>query len=248
MATKVKKIGNEFWQILEDNTTTKIIPQNSVEFRFDSDGKIAIANSNDDRAYSSFLPLSSFEDDEGNPFATIEDFISSITGQATSNIMNDTGFGFYVDSQYTEAVPFMLLADTITDMPNNAATTNEGNLPSDVTTFYDGTKITPKNEGDTIDLNVNFKVKTSVNNSWVKLVVDIGGAVGQIFPQTFTLPRGTGEEQAVTFVVNGYCGSTFIPNGGIVKLLSNNPLMIYDISYVISRFHRSKTHNGTTEI
>ncbi|WP_338764165.1 hypothetical protein WAF17_21170 [Bernardetia sp. ABR2-2B] len=247
MATKVRKIGSEFWQILENDITTKIIPQDSVEFRF-KDGEIAVANANDDRAYTSFLPLSDFQDEQGNTFATIEDFILSITGQATSNIMNDTGFGFYADGQYVEAAPFSLAANTLINLPNNASTTNEANLPNDVSSFYDGTKITPKNEGDTIDLNINLNVKTSVNNSWIRLGIDIGGALGIIFPQVFVLPKETNEEQPVTFVVNGFCGSTFVPNGGVVKVLSNNPLMIYDISYVVLRHHRSKTHNGTTPI
>lgn len=80
------------------------------------------------------------------------------------------------------------------------------------------------------------------------MVVDIGGQRGNIFPETVTLPRGIGIEQSVTFPVNGFCGSTFIPNGGVVKLLSNKSLEIYDISYVISRTHRSITHNGTNPI
>ena len=151
-----------------------------------------------------------------------------------------TGWGDYVDTQYTSIAPFSILADTDTLLPNNRGTVIETQKPSDVTTFYDGTKITGRN-GDGILITVDCILNpTNVNTTIAEVWFDIGGTVGQLYRRVISFPKGVGIERPLDFSIAGYTLGTWQTNGASVYIRANGTLDIYKIRYVITRTHKAR--------
>jgi hypothetical protein len=158
----------------------------------------------------------------------------------TSLQTDDTGWGDYVDTQYTSAAPFSVSADTDTLLPNNKGTVIETQKPNDVTTFYDGSAITGRN-GDAILITIDCNLKpTNVNTTVAEFWIDIGGALGQLYRRITTFPKGVGIERALNFTVAAYTLGTWQANGGVVYIRANGSLDVYDIRYVITRTHKAR--------
>ena len=157
-----------------------------------------------------------------------------------------TGWGNYLDTQYTSGAPFAILANTDTALPNNAGTSIETQKPLDVTTFYDGTVITGRN-GDNLDVQIYFyAVPTSVSQ-WIDIWIDITGGTGlpanlsNLYRQTFTFPKSTGVERGILYALpSAYTLDTWQANGGVVKVRSNAALDIYGINYNLDRSHKAR--------
>jgi hypothetical protein len=155
---------------------------------------------------------------------------------ATSN----TGWASYVDTQYTNSgSPFVLAANTDTILPNNAGTIIDSQKPNDIVTFYDGSVITGRN-GDNLDIMIYFKAVPSSVNQYLDIWIDIGGAIGELYRQTFEFPKGAGVERGVLYSLpSAYTLNTWEANGGTVYLRSNSDLDIFGINYNFDRSHKA---------
>ena len=158
---------------------------------------------------------------------------------------NYTGWGLYADEQYTEGSPFVLLEGEKKTLPNNAATKNESQLPIDVPTFYVNSvdSLILGRSGDGILIKIEFLVKpTSVSNIIrIKLTIDVGGSVGEIFPRELNLTKGQNVEHPFSTTISGYTLDTWQSNGGKIKVEAfNGDVDIYNISYVITRTHKAR--------
>jgi len=152
--------------------------------------------------------------------------------------LDDTGWGSYADTVYTEASPFSVAEATDTVVPNNAGTKIETHKPRDVATFYNGATITGRN-GDGIIVSVVLKAKpTSVAAQSMDFWFDIGDGIGRIFPHIEGFPKGNGIERPINFSISGYTLDTWESNGATLYVSADGPIEIYDISYVITRTHR----------
>ena len=158
---------------------------------------------------------------------------------------NFTGWGDYVDNAYTSVSPF-LLSTTPLNLPNNKASVLEDQLPTDVTTFYDGTVITGR-AGDGILVTIDFLAKpTSPATTYVEVWIDITGGTGtpanlaNLYKRIVTFPKGNGVERPINFTFGGYTYPTWQANGGVVKVVANGSCEIYDIRYVITRTHKAR--------
>lgn len=152
-----------------------------------------------------------------------------------------TGWGDYVDSQYTSASPFIVNTTKMT-LPNNASTIRDSQKPEDVTTFYNSanTTITGR-DGDGINIVIEFKARpNSANNTRLTISIDIGGAVGEIYKRDFVLTKGNGVEHFYLSSFNVYTLDTWATNGGTVKIVSTASTDIYDIRYIITRTHKAR--------
>lgn len=162
---------------------------------------------------------------------------------AAQQSANDfTGWADYVDGTYTSASPLTLSADTQITLPNNANITRDSQMPVDVTAFYDPSTatITGRN-GDGINVLIEFKARpTTQATTRLKVTIDIGGAVGEIYPRDFVLAKGSGEEHFYLSSFNAYTLGTWETNGGAVKIKSTANAEIYDIRYVITRTHKAR--------
>lgn len=175
-----------------------------------------------------------------NPLATIAD------------VDQTTGWGNYVDTQYTIGSPFSLLASTDTIVPNNSSTgTLETQKPADVTSFvevvpsgvsglgYDHSKITGRN-GDGIIITVDCKVTpTSAAATYIEFWFDIGAPVGELYRRILSFPKGSGNERPINFSVAGYTLNTWEANGATVYMRANGPCNVYDIRYLVTRTHKA---------
>mgnify|MGYP004057428675 FL=1 len=161
----------------------------------------------------------------------------------TSSTESDyTGWADYTDTQYTSGSPYLLAASTQVTLPNNAGSSNESQIPVDVTEFYDSATqtITGRN-GDGINITIECKLRpTTSSNTRVTLAIDIGGAVGEIYPRDFVLAKGNGIEHFYLSSFNAYTLGTWEANGGSVRVSSTAPVQIYDIRYVITRTHKAR--------
>ena len=154
-----------------------------------------------------------------------------------------TGWGVYSDTTYTTGSPFLVTAGTPAQaLPNNAGSKIETQLPSDIATFYDGTVITGRN-GDGIMIMMEFQCRPTTNATDVRIKtsIDIGGAVGEIYPFEFSLGKGLGVEHFFLKSTLAYTLDTWETNGGTVLVEAfNSNIEVYNIRYLISRTHKAK--------
>jgi len=124
----------------------------------------------------------------------------------------------------------------------NAATIRDSQKPIDVSTFYDSSTqtITGRN-GDAINLVIEFKARLTTSSvTRLSLSIDIGGVVGEIYPNTFVLAKGQNQEHYYLQTISAYTLDTWETNGGTVKIESNQSAEVYDIRYVITRTHKAR--------
>ena len=124
-------------------------------------------------------------------------------------------------------------------LPNNAGTSITDYLPQCAigTGFYDGTYITPCTVGDYYILTVRFTARHSLGLSGVfEFGVDIGGAVGVIFRQVQSMPKGAGTDNFYSLAIPFYSLDTFLANGGRVQItqVAGGTLSIFDIEYQVA--------------
>jgi hypothetical protein len=167
--------------------------------------------------------------------------LDDIAQQVPINSSYVHGWANYADSVWTEQSPFSILAGNTAVLDNNANTNIEAYLPIGVSTFYDGlnNKILAENIGDSYTISVRFRAKTSINNDYFDIGLDIGGLMNFILTESKVFHKGINEEQIfnITFVV--FSLNTFVVNGGQVKISAKTGnLSIYDIDYLIVRTHK----------
>ncbi|WP_164510792.1 hypothetical protein [Nonlabens xiamenensis] len=159
-----------------------------------------------------------------------------------ANSINDyTGWADYSDGVYTSASPFIVGATKVT-LPNDANTVRDAQKPIDVPTLYDASTqtITGRN-GDLINILIEFKARpNTAGTTRLTVSVDIGGAVGEIYPRDFVMSKGNGVEHFFLSSFNAYTLDTWETNGGTVKVVSTASTDIYDIRYVITRLHKAR--------
>jgi hypothetical protein len=113
-------------------------------------------------------------------------------------------------------------------------------LPNGVTSFYDkdNLKVTPKAVGDYNIITVRLKAKSSYSTSHLEFSIDIGGSQGKIFPDLKVFPKGANIEHSFAFISTGFSLTTFVANGGMIKLKANGgDISVYDIEYQVARLH-----------
>ena len=164
---------------------------------------------------------------------------------AVAEKANDyTGWGDYVDTQYTSSNPYtgVPTSPTRVTLPNNAGTIRHQQKPVDIATFYDSatSTITGRN-GDGINIVIEFKARpVNTNIPRITVAIDIGGSVGEIYRRDFLLAKGAGVEHYYLNSFNAYTLDTWESNGGAVKISSTFPVEIYDIRYIITRTHKAR--------
>ncbi len=177
------------------------------------------------------------------PSTGLWDTISTALNSMFTEQYNSSGWGYYVDTVYTEGTPLTVAVGETVALPNNKGTVIETYLPDNVTTFYDGTRVISDNVGAGLELRVNFKAKTTSNNGAFALSYDIsalGDGSNVITERAETFVRGTGVEQSYSFSTSLFSLDTFVANGALPKFESiNGTSSVYDITFLIKRDHRA---------
>lgn len=96
-------------------------------------------------------------------------------------------------------------------------------------------------DGDGLDIMIYFKAVPSAIDQWVDIWIDIEGAVGELYTQTFPFPKGASVERGVLYgLPSAYTRNTFEGNNGDIYIRSNNTLDIYDINFNFDRSHKAR--------
>lgn len=172
----------------------------------------------------------------------LESQILSVTDSTTSGIDNSTGWGAYSDTQYTEQNPLILSAGVQVNLPNNAFNKLETQLPTDISTFYDGTVITGR-FGDGLNITLSFAVKPITTQvTRITTVPDIGGAIGEIedYKHDEVFDKGNGVEQRYLKAYDAYTYDTWEANGATMKIEASHNCHIYNIRYLLTRTHKAR--------
>ncbi len=166
---------------------------------------------------------------------------SASTWSAALNTL--TGWESYIDTTHTSGSPYAISADTDTHFQVEADTVINSQKPADVAEFYTGSPdyvITGRN-GDNLDVMLYFTAVPSASNQWLDIWVDIGGAVGEIYRQTFTFPKGAGVARGILYALpSAYTLSTWEANGGKIYVRSNASFTAYGINLNLDRSHKSR--------
>lgn len=148
-----------------------------------------------------------------------------------------TGWIHYKDTQYTVGAPLVVNAGVTAALPNNGGTIISDGAPTNGDTFWDGTKITATNSGDAYTVSVRMKVKSSIDEGSLSLKLDIGGGTENIIvADTRRLVSAANTENFITFDLSFYALTTFVTNGGVLKVTSvDGNISFYDIEFFIQR-------------
>lgn len=160
--------------------------------------------------------------------------LTSITSDTPKRLL---GWASYTDTNFTSSAPFTLSDGIRVTLPNNSGTVIDTYMPFGVTRFYNNAtnKITPVGLGDGYSISVRFTAVPSAVNTYISFGIDIGFPA-DIFQQTIVLPRGAGTPNPVDIEVQGYSLSTFLTNGGLVKLTAvGGNVQVYGVEFQIHR-------------
>lgn len=147
-----------------------------------------------------------------------------------------SGWAAYVHTGSAQAIT----AGLETALVNNAGAKIETQKPADVADLYDGTVITGR-LGDSIMAGVEFAFTPSDGAaSSLSVCIDIGGAVGKIYPEEFPITNGSNVPHRISYHPPAYTLDTWEANGGTVKIEADGPGAVTNVRYVIHRTHKAR--------
>lgn len=96
-------------------------------------------------------------------------------------------------------------------------------------------------EDDNLDIMIYFKAVPSNVSQWLDVWIDIGGAVGELYRETFSFPKGSGVARGVLYSLSAaYTRNTFEANGGTIYIRSDASLDIYGINANFDRSYKAR--------
>lgn len=156
-------------------------------------------------------------------------------GDLSSALSLLTGWGAYYHTGSTQA----LSASTKATLTNNAGTVIESEKPSDITAFYSAGKITGR-EGDGIAVGIELTfTPDDATASNLYVAIDIGGAIGEIYPKDFPITGGASVAHKISYNITAFTLDTWEANGGTVKVEADGPGVVSTVRYVIHRIHKA---------
>lgn len=134
----------------------------------------------------------------------------------------------------------VIAANVESALVNDAGQIIDSQKPADLASLYDGTAITGRS-GDGILVTAEFTFTPS-NGDTTELTVsiDIGGAVGKIFHETFAILNGGLVPHKISYRGPAYTLDTWEANGGVLKVIANGAGTISGARYVVHRLHKAR--------
>ena len=147
-------------------------------------------------------------------------------------ILEDLGWIQFSDTQYTQASPLTILANTRTVLPNNKGSVLNTNGPPGAENWLDLNAFKPDSPGDFYVFRLSFVADPTLNNRNLVLDLDIGGSQGIIWSQTIRLARGAGVDTRVSVTIPVYALNTFVVNGGLFNINCDGDVNVYGVVWV----------------
>ena len=147
------------------------------------------------------------------------------------------GWGRYMDTEYTEASPLSLAADTLTILPNN-----KGNvITSDSFVDYYENDANQKIKGDNLNdvyiITVEWKAQApNANQTHLNLSIQNGGGVIENLDIALAYIKGNATTQVVHNIFQYYIDQSFLDNGASLYIQSHGGTStVWDIEYFIQK-------------
>lgn len=138
--------------------------------------------------------------------------------------------------------PQALVAATRTKMVIDAATKIESQKPNDVDALWDtATNTITGRNGDAILVKAQCVfTPTDATASIINFDVDIGGSVGIVEKQQFSVTGGAGVPVPISWTFAAYTLNTWEANGGAIYATADGPGNITEMRVVIQRTHKAR--------
>ena len=156
--------------------------------------------------------------------------------------VSSAGWARYMDTEYTEASPLSLAADTLVTLPNN-----KGNIirsHSSINFYQNGvnSKIYGQNLNDVYIITVEWKAQApNANQTHLNLSIQNGGGVIENLDIALAYIKGNATTQVFHNIFQYYIDQSFLDNGASLHIQSHGGTStVWDIQYFIQR-----TQNGT---
>jgi len=186
---------------------------------------------------------------QGTKFHGVAPSVDTVNkGSATANSNRDAytleqlqesvspGWARYVDTQYTEALPFSLVDNVQVTLPNNAGTTTKSRITSD---FYNLStqKIVGLKVNEVQIISIEFKAEApNANQTYLDLAITDGGGNIQNLEKALGFVRGNATPEIFHTMFQYYIDQDFIDNGATIKIKSvGGSATVWDIEYFIQR-------------
>lgn len=159
-----------------------------------------------------------------------------------NDLNKNTGWAQYKDTVFTSGSPFTVSSGVTSTLPCNAGSKIETQLPTGYDMLFNSAtnKLKAFNSDDKYLLNVRFKAKTSVTNDFLTIGIDIGGTQNIIVSEDVLFTRGANVEQTFNIILTYFTRSTFLSNGGLIKITAKNGnIQIYDITIIPELTHKA---------
>lgn len=169
---------------------------------------------------------------DGTLTLTLSDNTTVVSNTPTAPTVEvKTGFAKYSDGTYTEASPLTLTASTVADLTNDKLTSLEPVLPTDVTTFYDGTVLKLEDTTGLYEVTVEFKIKNTTDAGLIIVsAVDSGAST----VASAEVPIRSGADFTRGVATLRIFGGTAVAGGVSIKVKCDaNPHSLFDITYTV---------------
>lgn len=158
-----------------------------------------------------------------------------------------TGWADYSDTEYTEGSPWEPTVDQWNNVPIDALSKIESQLPPDVSEFYNAAsgKILGRN-GDGLLITAEFIAKpTTATTTYMDVAFFIGNSLGpladgRIYQRTLSFPKGQNVARVHSLTVGGFTLDTWETNGAIFQMNPTAAVDVYKARLVLTRTHKAK--------
>jgi hypothetical protein len=103
--------------------------------------------------------------------------------------------------------------------------------------LWAGNKITPLALGDAYQIRIDFNAEIANSNGYFDFGIYIDGAIGYAVQDTFIFPKGSGVAHRFSLNFLIYCMSTFIANGGELRVNPSHTMLVWDKRIILSRIY-----------
>jgi len=153
---------------------------------------------------------------------------------------DNVGSIVFFDTKYTEKEPLKVKANTLTQIPNNAAKYEIKDQSDGIANWVVDGKFRPPNDNnDCYIFRASMCITSSSKNRKGLFSIDIGTDQSPIpiyqTPIMF-LTDSMKTSPLTTVAFQLYTGSTFFANGGSLSIKANGALEVYDVNFFISRY------------
>lgn len=175
---------------------------------------------------------------------TVSDNVTVLVPAAFEQRVADlekTGWIYFINTTHTELSPFVFQDGVEFVFPLRDDASLDSNSPDGLLTFIDNSnnKLIPPNEGDELELRVEFFMKTDLADRKGSFNIDIG-VVPRFNPRKFSGSDNASIPELISVDFPMFIGSTFIVNGGELKCTIDGNGSVYDVSAYVRKIRHGE--------